>query len=76
MFKIIDELTPLYLCELFKYRSTRYNLRNSENTLFVPKPRTNYGKQSFSYNGAVLWNELPQNIREICSLSQFKREIA
>ena len=75
MFKIINELTPLYLRELFEYRSTGYNLRKSENTLFVPKPRTNYGKRSFSYNGAVLWNELPQNIRAICSLSRFKREI-
>ena len=56
MFKIINELPPLYLRELFEYRSTGYNLRNSENTLFVPKPRTNYGKRSFSYNGAVLWN--------------------
>ena len=52
---------------------TRYNLRNSENTVFVPKPRTNYGKRSFSYK--VLWNELPQNVQAICSLSQFEREI-
>ena len=74
MFKIVNELTPPYLRELFEYRSTGYNFRNSENTLFVPKPRTIFGKRSFSYNGAVLWNELPQNIRAICSLSQFKKE--
>ena len=35
MFKIVNELTPPYLRELFEYRSTGYNLRNSENTLFV-----------------------------------------
>ena len=38
MFKIVNELTPPYLRELFEYRSTGYNLKNSENTLFVPKP--------------------------------------
>ena len=76
MFKTINELTPYYnLHELFESRSTGYNLRNSGHTLFVPKPRTNYGKRSFSYSGAVLWNELPQNVRATCSLSQFKRAI-
>ncbi len=40
MFKTVNDLTPHYLRELFQSRSTGYNLRNSENTLFVPKPRT------------------------------------
>ena len=75
MFKTINELTPPYLHDLFKSRSTGYNLRNSEHTLYVPKPRTNYGKRSFSYSGAMLWNELPQSVRAVRSLSQFKREI-
>jgi hypothetical protein len=47
MFKTNNELTPhiYYLRELFESRSTGFNLtylRNSENTLFVPKLRTNY----------------------------------
>ena len=75
MFKTINELNPPYLHDLFKSRSTGYNLRNSEHTLYVPKPRTNYGKRSFSYSGAMLWNELPQSVRAVRSLSQFKREI-
>ena len=51
MFKTVHELTPPYLHELFDFRSTGYDLRNLENTLFVPKPRTNYGKRTFSYDG-------------------------
>jgi hypothetical protein len=35
--------------------------------------KTKYGKRSFSYK--VLWNELPQNVQAISSLSQFEREI-
>ena len=42
MCKTINDLTPLYLHELFESRSTGYNLRNPEHTLFVPKPRKNY----------------------------------
>ena len=63
MFKILNDLTPDCLLDLFEY-----NLRDSENDLFVPKPRTNYAKRSFSYSGAVLWHELPQNMRALCSL--------
>ena len=48
-------------------------LRDSENKLNVPLPRTNYYKNSFSYSGAILWNSLPCNLRETESLGQFKR---
>jgi hypothetical protein len=64
--------------ELFESRSTLtgYNLRNCENTyLCQNRELTNYGERSFCYNGAVLWNELPQNVRAICSPSHFRREI-
>ena len=74
MFKTVHGLTPSYLHGLLDFRSTGYNLRNLENTLFVPKPRTNYGKRTFSYDGAKLWDELPQRVRAICSFAQFKRE--
>ena len=48
-------------------------LRDSVNKLFVPFPRTNFMKNSFTYSGAVLWNSLPCHVREAESLSQFKR---
>ena len=75
MFKIVNELSPHYLHESLEYCSTGYNLRNFDNTLFVPKPRTSYGKQNLNYNAAVLRNNLPRNVRAICSLSQLKRKI-
>ena len=49
------------------------NLRDSVNKLFVPFPRTNFMKNSFTYSGAVLWNGLPCHVREAKSLRQFKR---
>ncbi len=44
MFQTINDLTSHYLRQLFESHSTGYNLRDSENTLFVTKLRTNYGK--------------------------------
>ncbi|KXJ26883.1 putative RNA-directed DNA polymerase from transposon X-element [Exaiptasia diaphana] len=46
MFKSVNSLAPKYLMDMFSYRQSLYNFRNSENILNVPKPRTNYLKRS------------------------------
>ena len=51
MFKIIKGLSPEYLQDLFSIRSTKYNLRDSEIKLNLPKPRTNYCKRALGYKG-------------------------
>ena len=52
---------------------TSYNLRDSENKLAIPLPRTNYYKNSFGYSRAVLWNSLPSAARQATSLNNFRR---
>ena len=74
-FKALNEQAPVYLQNLFHERSTDYDLRNSFHKLTLPRPRTNYLKRSFSYSGALLWNSLPENVREIKSVSKFKEQI-
>ena len=56
-------------------RHTDYDLRDSIRKLNLPKPRIDYLKRSFGYSGASLWNSLPENIRAIASIGQFKKEI-
>ena len=75
MFKIIKGLFPAYLQDLFNIRSTKYNLRDSEIKLNLPKPRTNYCKRALGYSGALLWNNLPVHLRKSDSLGYFKREL-
>ena len=72
MFKIINDLTTVYLQNLFSTRSTRYNFRDSEATLDFPMPRTNYGKRGFCYSGALLWNNLPISLRKSDSLGYWE----
>ena len=43
--------------------------------LSLPKPNTNYLKRSFCYSGACLWNNLPQDLKSVASVGQFKRGI-
>ena len=73
MFKILKGNAPSYLKSLFSVRTLDYDVRNNRSKLNIPKPRTNYLKRSISYSGALLWNNLPQEIRNLPNLSQFKR---
>ena len=63
MYKSLHGMTPEYLTSRFVFRNdiTSYRLRNTENKLALPQPRTNYLKKSFSYSGAGLWNSLSSN---------------
>ena len=75
MFKASHGLVPKYIQTQFDKRSLSYSLRNQENSLLIPKPRTEYLKKSFSYRGAVLWNNLPSSIKEVSSVSRFRNKI-
>ena len=74
MYKIFHNLTPTYLEEKFKFKSTGYALR-TDNNLTLPKPNTQSCKRTFSYRGSVLYNELPLHIRESSSTTIFNREV-
>ena len=77
MHKRVNKLAPNYLCNMFTpgtlYMS--FDLRDASQKLYLPKLRTDYLKRSFSYSGASLWNDLPEDIRTTKSLRNFKRRI-
>ena len=78
MYKTLNELAPEYLQCLFTQRHVNdYNLRNLEGKLSLPKPNNNndYLERSFCYSGACLWNNLPQDLKSVGSIGQFKRVI-
>ena len=75
IYKSLHGLAPEYLNSKFQLKAPAYNLRNHENQVNVPLPRTNYYKNSFTYSGATLWNSLPYDVRQIQSLEQFKRKV-
>ena len=74
MFKSLNGLAPVYMQDLFSERHTDYDIRDSFRKLNLPKPRTDYLKRSFGYSSALLWNSLPENIRAIRSIRQFKKK--
>ena len=75
MFKMLKGNMPSYLRTLFSIRNTECNLRNNQFKLNLPKPRTNYLKWSLSYDGALLWNSLPEEIRSLTVFPHFKKAL-
>ena len=71
MYKTMNDLAPEYLLSLFSQHHSADNLRNSEGRLTLSKLSTNYLKQSFSYSGAMLWNNLPKSLKNAASVSAF-----
>ncbi len=70
-FKALTGRLPDYLQYLFrKSENKNYFLRSNNKKLSLPKPKTNFLKQSFSYRAAQRWNELADDItRDIDKLS-------
>ena len=75
MYKTMNDFAPEYLQSLFSQCHSAYNLRNFEGRLTLSKPSTNYLKRSFSYSGAMLWNNLPKNLKNAASVEHVKRNI-
>ena len=76
MYKIMNDLAPAYLQSLVEKRDvqivTRYAIACP---LLIQKPRTDYYKKSFHYQGSLLWNNLPDCVRSSHSLVQYKKHI-
>ena len=77
VYKALNNLSPLYLTDLFTYTSViheRITRQTTTNVLYVPSLHTNYMKKSLQYNGAHLWNKLPLICRNSPSLDIFKQQ--
>jgi hypothetical protein len=75
VYKCIFLKSPKYLHDIFSIKCTPYEMRSSV-ILEQPKVNTvNNGLLSFSYHGAKLWNQLPNEIKSIPTFMKFKRMV-
>ena len=72
MCKIINDHAAPNIKQSFRQYS---DLRNHATDLVLPKPKWEFGKRSFKYNGAIHWNSLPSEAKNANSISTFKRII-
>ena len=75
MFKVANKMTPTYISENFTLRSnvnTIILLRSATAGCFVPpKPRTEYFKHSLRYSRCLVWNSLPEEVKNAQTLETF-----
>ena len=78
VYKSINKLAPQRLSNFFQNSNTMYDydLRGSSTRFCLPKPRTEYLKKSFSYNGPHVWNRIPEDIRTSASYISFCEKLS
>lgn len=76
VYKVMNNLAPPYLNNLFKKVETvhQLNTRSSESgNLYIPRCNNSYGNSTFQYKGSVTWNAISKSIRDANSITCFKK---
>ena len=75
IYKTKGGLNPSFMIEIFMQQNISYSLRYGDDAQ-VPKVRTtSFGIESIAYLGNILWQILPQEIKQSNSLPIFKSQI-
>ena len=73
-YKSISGLNPPYLSVLFKPLSNHHVTRSSSTRgTCIPVIRNEYGRKSFAFQGAKMWNDLPAGLRSAANLDEFTK---
>ena len=79
VYKAVNNLSPDYLSNMFEPVSSvleQYRTRSSTNmNLWVPNFKLSITRNGLQYNGAVIYNMLPPDIKSSGSLSIFKHKV-
>ena len=76
MYDLFNNNIPHKITDYFSFIDHIYKTRNKEKgNLKIEAIRTNVGKQSISYAGAVIWNSIPTMLRNITSRKKFNRDL-
>ena len=80
MFKIANRKCPEYLCDMHKMRNINSDngiitLRSVTNRDFcIPQCKLELFKNSLTYSGPIIWNNLPKDLKMCQNLTSFKNQ--
>ena len=75
VFKAINGTAPQYICDMVEVREPPRALRQ-RSLLVVPRTRTvTYGRRIFKSAAANLWNSLPEDLKKMNSIINFKKHL-
>ena len=75
IYKSINNLSPPIKKDFFDLKNTRYDIR-SKQLLKLPKTSTcRYGTQALCFKSSLIWNTVPNKIKNIDNIEDFKKHI-
>ena len=72
-YRCIYNLSPEYIRDLVELKQSVYNFRYTNTARVLTVKTTAYGKSSFRFEAARVWNSLPNEMRTANSFSDFRR---
>ena len=75
IYKTLHFLNPQYMKQLFQLNESRYSSRRPLDLIVPRVNQTRFGLRSIRYEGAKIWNHLPNSIKSAENLDAFKRLI-
>ena len=77
--KLVRKCIDKDICHTFKDHFILQNhskhTRNANNSLKLPKIRTEYARKSLYYTGAKIYNDLPLKIRSIANATEYEKSL-
>ena len=71
--RCLSNKTPSFLCSKFRPNAALGYIRTrGANKLHLPRPKTEYFQSTFTFQGALLYNQLPETIRRLKQVKSFK----
>ena len=74
VFKCLHNIAPAAIHNCFTRLSHSKNTRGNNTNLTLPKVKTECGRKLFSYQGALIFNKLPDDVKMEHSLLLFKKK--
>ena len=75
IYKSIINANPAFMWPYFEFKDSHYNLRKGP-SLVLPKAQTTYfGTNTSHFRGSLIWNNLPNIIKNSTSVLDFKKNI-
>ena len=75
IFKTKNVFKPIIMEDVFKFKNLTYNFRNAETLNRSNVNSVKYGTETITSLGAKIWKILPNDYKELTSLSTFKSKI-
>ena len=75
IYKSINNLSPPIMKKFFDLKNTRYDLRSKQLLKLPETSFSRYGTQALCFKDSLIWNTVPNKIKNIDNIEDFKKHI-